>query len=68
MQNISGNLITFEKDVYSLKPSVNVSEPVRKIVRELCDIGWLFKKITSKVEEEGTVRDAFNIAIREELN
>ena len=50
MQNISGNLIIFEKDMYSLKASVNVSEPVRKIVRELCDIGWLFKKITSKVE------------------
>jgi hypothetical protein len=51
MQNISGNLIVTDKDFYMLKPSINVSEPVRRIVRELCEIGWLFKKITGKIED-----------------
>jgi len=67
MQNISGTLIMQEKDYYGLKPTLNISEPVRRIVRELCEVGWLFRKVSSRAEDEGTVRDAFSIAIKEEL-
>lgn len=69
MQNISGNLIQpQDKDFYALKPTLSISEPVRRIVRELCEIGWLFRKVCSRPEEEGTVRDAFSIALKEEMN
>ena len=37
-------------------------------MREMCEIGWLFKKVTGKIEEEGTIRDALNTAIKEEIN
>jgi hypothetical protein len=51
MQNISGNLIIQDKDYYALRPALNISEPVRRIVRELCEVGWLFRKVNSRPED-----------------
>ena len=49
MQNIQGNLIQYSGDIPStLKPYINVSDTVRKIVTEITEIGWLYKKATSK--------------------
>lgn len=50
MQNISGNLIIQDKDFFVLKPTLNISEPVRRIVRELCEVGWLFRKVSAHIE------------------
>lgn len=68
MQNIQGNLMTSGGDFQVLKPGLNVSEPVRKIVRELSDFGWLYKKITAGNFEAGEVWDSFSVALKQEMN
>lgn len=45
MQNIQGNLFVKVDDFQTLKPSLNVKEPVKKMAMELAELGWLYKKI-----------------------
>jgi len=46
-QGIDGNYIKFEllADAYTLAPSVTVSPSTLKLVQELCEVGWLYRKI-----------------------
>jgi hypothetical protein len=48
LQNISGNFILYENGYYNIRGHINVTETVRRIVSELSDIGWLYKKITEE--------------------
>lgn len=64
MQNIQGNLIQYNRDIpATLKPYLNVSEPVRKIVMEISEIGWLYKKATAKSFDTGEIIQSFSLAI-----
>ena len=65
--NVESDLIIFGEDHYSLRPTVKVSETVRKIVKELSDIGWLYGKINDRNEEEGVIRKSLRIAVHEEM-
>jgi gamma-tubulin complex component 3 len=46
-QGIDGRLIQYSvaDDAFVLLPSLMISTSARKIVSELCELGWLFKKV-----------------------
>lgn len=46
-QGIDGKMITysFAEDAFQLAPSLMVSPSARKIINELCELGWLYKKV-----------------------
>ncbi|CAI2385190.1 unnamed protein product [Moneuplotes crassus] len=46
-QGIDGQNISFSilEDSFVLAPNVNVSESTRKLVTEMCELGWLYKKV-----------------------
>jgi gamma-tubulin complex component 3 len=53
-QGIDGQYITYSilEDSYVVQPNLGVSEPVRKMVCELCEMGWLFRKVTEFVSRQ----------------
>lgn len=46
-QGIDGQNISFSiiEDAFVLAPNVNVSDSTRKIISEMCELGWLYKKV-----------------------
>ena len=46
-QGIQGSYIqyTSAEDAFTLRPNLVVSHSTRKIVNELCELGWLYKKV-----------------------
>jgi gamma-tubulin complex component 3 len=54
-QGIEGKFIQFNllEDAYCLNPGLNVSASTQKIVSELCELGWLFKKVTEWIKNNG---------------
>lgn len=46
-QGIQGQFIhyTVLEDAFVLQPQAVVSPSVRKLVNELCELGWLFKRV-----------------------
>ena len=54
-QGIEGKLIqfSFAEDAFILQHSLMVSPSTRKIVNELCELGWLFKKVNDWVTRNG---------------
>lgn len=46
-QGIDGQYIKYEllSDAYILSPTVVVSPSTQKLIQELSEIGWLFKKV-----------------------
>lgn len=46
-QGIDGKMIqySFADDAFVLQGSLMVSPSTRKLVNELCELGWLFKKV-----------------------
>lgn len=38
-------------DSYSISASVTIGEPARGIILELCELGWLYKKVTDYVHK-----------------
>jgi hypothetical protein len=50
-----------------LKPAIKVSETVKRIVKELAEIGWLYSKINSECGEIGVVAKALKLGVREEM-
>lgn len=46
-QGIQGQHISYSllEDAFILAPNVNLSPSTRKLVNELCELGWLFKKV-----------------------
>ncbi|KAG0446742.1 hypothetical protein HPP92_028683 [Vanilla planifolia] len=77
-QGIDGRYIRFDRstDGYDLPQSLKVVRPTRTIVRCLCELGWLFRKVRGYISENtldrqlevGTVCQAFCSALQEELS
>jgi gamma-tubulin complex component 3 len=75
-QDIDGNLISYSHidEVYSITPSVVITEGTREIILELCELGWFYKKIINYLYKhthnihEGQVVQSFCSAIQTELN
>ncbi len=46
-QGIPGQYITFSliEDAYIVSPNAVVSPSAKKLINELCELGWLFKKV-----------------------
>jgi gamma-tubulin complex component 3 len=46
-QGIQGQFITYSllEDAYILQPNLTFSPSTRKLINELCELGWLFKKV-----------------------
>lgn len=49
----------------ALRPTIDVSDTVRRIVRQLSEMGWLYGKIVDEKEEGGAVKKALKLAVRE---
>ena len=41
------------EDAYILSPAVQVSPSAHKLICELCELGWLFRKVSSWVTRNG---------------
>ncbi|XP_031497208.1 gamma-tubulin complex component 3 isoform X2 [Nymphaea colorata] len=78
-QGIDGRYVKFDReaDAYALPPTVRVPRSTRIVVRKLCELGWLFRKVKGYIsagverfqaEEVGTIGQAFCSALQEELS
>lgn len=78
-QGIDGRFVKFDKDFdgYAVSESYNVPRTTRCMVRKLCELGWLYKKVKDYIYESvergpieaiGTVGQAFCAALQEELS
>ncbi|KRX07189.1 hypothetical protein PPERSA_00346 [Pseudocohnilembus persalinus] len=71
-QGIDGHYIQFfsQEKAYQLKANVPVKESVREQINQLCEVGWLFKKVTDflKLNPQGLINQSLHLAIKEELN
>jgi hypothetical protein len=38
------------------------------MVKYVCDIGWLYRRITGSLHERGTIEKSLALAVQEELN
>lgn len=52
-------------DGYQLRPSLNVSETVKRMVADLSELGWLHKRILKHADKSGTVGKALKLAVTE---
>ncbi|CAL0302507.1 unnamed protein product [Lupinus luteus] len=77
-QGVDGSYVKFENDNvgYVLSEFVKVPRGTRTMVQKLCELGWLFKKVTGFIsrsmdrfvaEDVGTVGQAFCSALQDEL-
>ncbi|KAG5252918.1 SPINDLE POLE BODY COMPONENT family protein [Salix suchowensis] len=75
-QGIDGKYVKFDANVdgYVLLDSIKVPRGTRVMVRKLCELGWLFRKVKGYISESmdrfpdedvGTVRQAFSVAVLE---
>ncbi|XP_027069148.1 gamma-tubulin complex component 3-like isoform X2 [Coffea arabica] len=78
-QGIDGNYVKFDEkaDGYMLPELVKVSRATHVMVRKLCELGWLFRKVKGYISESmerfpaedvGTVGQAFCAALQDELS
>ncbi|KAJ9184667.1 hypothetical protein P3X46_004371 [Hevea brasiliensis] len=78
-QGIDGKYVKFDANVdgYALLDTVKVPRATRLIVRKLCELGWLFRKVKGYISESmdrfpaedvGTVGQAFCAALQDELS
>uniref|UniRef100_A0A2C9V8W6 Uncharacterized protein n=1 Tax=Manihot esculenta TaxID=3983 RepID=A0A2C9V8W6_MANES len=78
-QGIDGKYVKFDvnADGYVLLDTVKVPRTTRLIVRKLCELGWLFRKVKGYISESmdrfpaedvGTVGQAFCAALQDELS
>ncbi|KAL0908363.1 hypothetical protein M5K25_022853 [Dendrobium thyrsiflorum] len=77
-QGIDGRYVRFDRssDGYDLQESLKIPRPTRSIVRRLCELGWLFRKVRGYISESimdqqfevGTVGQAFCSALQDELS
>eukprot|EP01018_Ginkgo_biloba_P005129 Gb_19455 [translate_table: standard] len=78
-QGIDGRVIKFDKDLdgFAISESYKVPKTTRFMVRKLCELGWLFKKVKEYISDSiergpieaiGTVGQAFCAALQEELS
>ena len=54
-QGIDGTLLKYQllEDAYVLAPHITVSPSALKLIQELCELGWLFKKVNDWVMRNG---------------
>ncbi|CAG9335595.1 unnamed protein product [Blepharisma stoltei] len=52
IQGIEGKYITFSmlEDSYVIQPNIGVPDPIRKMVGELAELGWLYKKVVKYID------------------
>ncbi|KAL5995422.1 Gamma-tubulin complex component 3 [Asimina triloba] len=78
-QGIDGKYVKYDKalESYALPDSIRVSRPSRIMVKQLCELGRLFRKVKGYInesmgrftaEEVGTVGQAFSAALQDELS
>ncbi|KAF5200937.1 Gamma-tubulin complex component [Thalictrum thalictroides] len=78
-QGIDGKYVKFDKnlDGYAVGDSVKVPRATKLMIRKLCELGWLFRKVKGYVsecmdrfpaEDVGTVGQAFCAALQDELS
>ncbi|XP_062194021.1 gamma-tubulin complex component 3-like [Phragmites australis] len=81
-QGIDGRYVRYDKagDAYDLPDGVRVPRSTRTLVRKLCELGWLFRKVRGFISdnisrspsdaatEVGTVAQAFCSALQDELS
>ncbi|XP_075473713.1 gamma-tubulin complex component 3-like [Primulina tabacum] len=78
-QGIDGAYLKFDEkaDEYVLPDFVKVTRATRTMVRKLCELGWLFRKVKGYITESmerlpaediGTVGQAFCAALQDELS
>lgn len=64
----SDMIITDSLGQSSIKPTIQVSDTVRKIVKQLTEMGWLYNKIVQGVGQSGAISKALRLGVREEMN
>ncbi|XWS66468.1 hypothetical protein CRYUN_Cryun05aG0202200 [Craigia yunnanensis] len=78
-QGIDGKYVKFDCNLagYALSDLVKIPRATRIIVRKLCEVGWLFRKVKGYISESmdlfpaedvGTVGQAFCAALQDELS
>ncbi|TVU09748.1 hypothetical protein EJB05_43242, partial [Eragrostis curvula] len=81
-QGIDGRYVRYDKagDAYDLPDGVRVPRSTRTLVRKLCELGWLFRKVRGFISENisrsssdaatevGTVAQALCSALQDELS
>ncbi|KAL8215285.1 hypothetical protein R6Q57_004734 [Mikania cordata] len=78
-QGIDGKYVIFDESIdgYVLPDTIRVSKPARIMIRKLCELGWLFKKVKDYIsetmdkfhdEDVGTIAQAFCAALQDELS
>ncbi|KAM1948261.1 hypothetical protein ACFX15_008472 [Malus domestica] len=78
-QGIDGKYVKFDSsaDGYALSDLIKVPRATRIMVRKLCELGWLFRKVKGYISESmdgfpsdnvGTVGQAFCAALQDELS
>jgi gamma-tubulin complex component 3 len=75
-QEIDGKYISYSllDDTYTISSSVVIAESTKEIVLELCELGWLYRKVIDYVHKHsdniyaGQVVQSFCFAIQGELN
>ncbi|CAM6099365.1 unnamed protein product [Calypogeia fissa] len=77
-QGIDGRYVKFDKeaDGFVIEESLKVAKTTRVLIRRLCEVGWLFRRVRNHISESledgpleavGTVGQAFCAALQEEL-
>nr|KAJ3421485.1 Gamma-tubulin complex component 3 [Polyrhizophydium stewartii] len=74
-QGVDGKHIKFddESDFFVLDPSLTVPKPTRELVRHLCEVGWLYRKINQQLKTAiqspslGLYEQSFYSTIQSEL-
>lgn len=61
--NNTGNDIVEDQDGYHLKSNIQASDTVRKMVREISELGWYHKQIIKNYEKIGTVGKALKLGV-----
>lgn len=61
-QGIDGQLIKYQglEDAYVLTPQVTVSPSTHKLIAELCELGWLYKKVNDWLLKHGALHGSIN--------
>ncbi|PIM97651.1 Gamma-tubulin complex, DGRIP91/SPC98 component [Handroanthus impetiginosus] len=78
-QGIDGKYVKFDEkaDAFELPELIKVPRATRIMVRKLCELGWLFRKVKGYItesmdrfpaEDVGTVGQAFCAALQDELS
>jgi len=61
-QGIDGQLIKYHslEDAYILTPQVTVSPSTGKLIAELCELGWLYKRVNEWLLKHGADQNNVN--------